>query len=129
MSDNGNIFYYEGKRPPFTEEHRRKISEANKLRLKNGITSEHARKLHEGRRRSKNSPEHTAAIVASRLGSKHTEDTKKKMSEAKKNDPNCRINASLAGKISASKRPENYSQIQSERIKLWWVERKKKLGG
>lgn len=129
MSDNNNVFYYEGKRPPFTEEHRRKISEANKLRFKDGLSAEHASKLHAGRRNSKNSLEHTAAIIASRKGSKHTTEAKKKMSKAKLNNPNSRKNASLAGKISASKRPSNYKQIQSERMQAWWIERKKRLGG
>lgn len=129
MSDNGNVFYREGKRAPFTEEHRRKISAANKLRFKDGLTLEHVRKLHEGRRRSKNSPEHTASIIASRQGSKHSIESKKKMREAKLNNPNSKRNASLAGKISALNRPDNYKQIQSERMQAWWVERKKKLGG
>jgi hypothetical protein len=51
------------------------------------------------------------------------------MSEAKKRNPNTTEVAKLGGKASAAARPENYKQIQSERMKLWWAERKKKIGG
>lgn len=126
MSDNGNIFFYEGKRPPFTEEHRRKLSEANKKRK---LSPEHKAKLIAGRKASKNSPEHIAATIASRLGSKASDETKKKMSKAKLDNPNTRVIASLAGKISAANRPPNYKELHSQRMKLWWADRKKKIGG
>ena len=51
------------------------------------------------------------------------------MSEAKHKNPNTKRNASNAGKNSVAKRPENYKELQSARIKLWWAERKKKIGG
>jgi len=69
------------------------------------------------------------ALIASRIGSKHTDETKKKMSKAKKNNSNTKNIASLAGKASAAARPENYKEIQSARMKIWWAERKKKIGG
>jgi hypothetical protein len=110
----------------FSEEHRKNMSIAASKRVR---TKEHIQKLHEGRRNSKNSKEHKAVLVASRVGSKHSEKTKKKMSEAKKNSPSTKRVAIMGGKASAAARPENYKEIQSERMKLWWAERKKKIGG
>jgi hypothetical protein len=42
--------------------------------------------------------------IASRVGSKHSENAKKKMSESRKNNPMVKELASRAGKISAEKR-------------------------
>ena len=129
-SNNDGNFYFEGwKSENITEEHRKNMSIAAKKRLVNGITKEHAEKLHAGRRASKNSPEHAAAVIASRVGSKHSEEAKKKISEKKIANPNTKKIASNAGKKSAEKRPDNYKEIQSSRMKLWWAERKKKIGG
>lgn len=120
-------FYFEGwKKGEMTEEHKKKLSLAKKGKK---ISKEHHSKLIASRKGSKNSPEHKAALVASRIDSKHTEKTKKKMSKAKKKNPYTKINASNAGKASVKSRPENYKELQSARIKLWWAERKKKIGG
>lgn len=109
-----------------TEEHRKNMSIAASKRIR---TKEHIEKLHNGRRNSKNSEEHKTAILESRLGSKHSEQSKKKMSETRKKIPKVKELSSLAGKASVAARPKNYKEIQSARMKLWWAERKKKIGG
>lgn len=109
-----------------TEEHRKNMSIAASKRIR---TKEHIEKLHNGRRNSKNSEKHKAALIASRLGSKHTKESKEKMSISKKANPKNKEIASAGGKASAAARPSNYKEIQSARIKLWWAERKKKIGG
>lgn len=81
MSDHNDKFYHEGARGAFTDEHRKKLSDAAKKRK---LTLEHKAKLNAGRRNSKNSPEHAAAIIASRVGSKHSSEAKVKMSIAAK---------------------------------------------
>jgi hypothetical protein len=81
MSDHNDRFYHEGPRGSFTDEHRRKLSEAAKKRK---LTPEHKAKLHNSRKNSKNSPEHAAAVISSRIGSKHSEESKRKMSIAAK---------------------------------------------
>lgn len=65
-------------------------------------------------------------VVEPMLGKKHNADTKEKMSLAKLQNPNTKVQASLAGKISAQKRKEdpNYKVEQSKRIKEWWASRK-----
>jgi hypothetical protein len=112
------------KRGEFSEEHKKNMSIAASKRIR---TKEHIKKLHEGRRNSKNSVEHSAVIIASRLCSLHSEETKKKMSEKKLANPNTKINASKAGKISAMKRPSNYSELQSIKAKAAWARRKEGL--
>lgn len=63
---NGNSkFYFKGKRGPWSEE--RKL-QASKDRKGRKISPEHAKKLHEGRRNSKNSQSHLEAILKSRKG-------------------------------------------------------------
>jgi hypothetical protein len=126
QSDHNYKFYHEGPRGSFSEGHRKKLSEAAKNRKR---TPEHIAALHAGRRASKNSPEHTAAILASRLGSKHSEETRNKMSQSKKNNINTKDNARKAGLISVAKRPNNYKEIQSFRMKQWWADRKLKNTG
>jgi hypothetical protein len=124
---NNDGLYFDGwSSDTMTEEHKKNIGKAGKGRK---ISPEHAHKLHEGRRRSKNSPEHTAAIVAVRKNTKHTEITRQKMSNAKLLNPKSKENASIAGKISLAKRPNNYSELHSERMKLWWASRREKTGG
>lgn len=80
QTDHTDKFYYEGPRGSFTEEHRRKLSEAKKGRK---ISVEHARKLHEGRRKSKNSPEHIEAIRKHNINKKASAETRLKQSLAK----------------------------------------------
>ena len=106
-----------------TIEHRNKLSVAASKRQRTQI---HLEKLHMGRRNSKNSPEHTAAVVASRIGSKHSNEAKEKMSISKKGKETTKLAASKAGKISAEKRAANpaYRKQQSEKMKLVWAKRK-----
>ena len=118
---------FEGwKSEQITAEHRKNMSLAASKRIR---TKDHIDKLHDGRRNSKNSPEHKAAILASRVGSKHSEESKKKMGNTRKNNSKVKELASEAGKASVNKRPPDYKEIQSLRMKLWWAERKKKTGG
>lgn len=80
MHDNDG-FYFDGwKKGEFSEEHRKKMSEAAKKRKR---SPEHIAALHAGRKASKNSLEHTNALIASRKGTKHSEETRQKMREAK----------------------------------------------
>ena len=51
------------------------------------------------------------------------------MSESRKNNPDVKRLASEAGKASFAARPSNYKEIHSARMKLWWAERKNKIGG
>jgi hypothetical protein len=107
----------------FSDEHRKNMSIAASKRIR---TSDHIEKLQQGRRNSKNSIEHTTAILASRIGSKHSEESKNKMSCKKLQNPNTIANAKLAGKISAEKRKNdpNYKLLQSQRAKAAWAKRK-----
>jgi len=84
QTDHNDRFYHEGPRGSFSEEHRRKLSEAKKGRK---ISEEHKRKLHEGRKRSKNSPEHIEAIRQHNLNKKATAETRLKQSLAKIGKP------------------------------------------
>lgn len=127
QTDNTGNFYWQGKRPPITKEHAEKLAEAKRGKK---ISKEHARKLHEGRRNSTNSKEHIEAYRKANLGSKRSEESKQKMRDAKLKNPNTRQNAKIAGIISAEKRKNDvdYKKRQSERMKLWWAERKAKEG-
>lgn len=106
-------------------EHRQKLSAAKKGKP---ISKAHKEKLHTGRRNSKNSESHKKALIESRLGSTHTEEAKKKMSVKKLLNPRTSEIAKNAGTKSAASRPANYSEVQSQRMKLWWAERKKLKG-
>jgi len=124
---NNDGLYFDGwKKGEMTEEHRKKLSAA---KMGKKITKEHSDKLKAGRKNKKNTKEHNAILLESRLGSKHKEESKKKMSESRKKNKNIKELASNAGKASVNARPENYKELQSARIKLWWAERKKKIGG
>ena len=86
-------------------------------------------KLHAGRRGKKNTPEHEAAVKASRIGTKHSEEAKKKMSDSRKNNPNKTALARAAGKACAEKRRNdpNYRLLQSQQSKAAWAKRKEGL--
>lgn len=118
-------FYFDGwKKGEFTEEHRRKMSEAKKGKK---LSESHRQNILNNRTGKKNSPEHKAALVASRIGSKHSEETKRKISETKKKNPVVKEIASAAGKISAIKRKESgYYQTPEykEKCKLAWEKRR-----
>ncbi len=123
--ENDKLFFDGWAKGTMSASHRANISAAKRGKK---ISKEHAEKLHAGRKNSKNSAEHNAKIREAQLGSTHTDDTKKKMSDAKKNDPNIKELCSYAGQISVQKRPANYRELQSARIKMWWASRKKQLG-
>jgi hypothetical protein len=113
----------------FTDEHKNNMSIAASKRIR---TPEHLAALHQGRRNSKNSDEHNAAV--SRIGSKHTAEAKDKMSIAKVKlgkEYNIKI-ASNAGKISAQKRKESgYYQTNEAKLryaKMWETRRSRKEG-
>jgi hypothetical protein len=93
------------------------------------ISDEHAKALHEGRKKSKNSAEHNLAISRSREDRVITEQTRLLMSEKRKNHPKKHEMAKLAGKVSNEKYKEDLERQQkfSERMKLWWKERKENL--
>jgi len=125
---NNDGFYFDGwAKGQMTEEHRKKLREAYKKRFPNGISKEHAAKLHAGRKNSKNSAEHAAAVIASRVGSKHSEESRKKMSESRSSNPNTKKLASDAGKVSQKKRVESgyyQSEEWKEKVRLGWEKRR-----
>lgn len=124
-SDNTKKFYFEGKRPPFSEEHKRKLSEAAKKRKR---TKEHLEALHKGRRNSKNSIKHNEAISANRRNHIKSEETKIKMSDSRKNNPKIIELSSNAGKISGENRKESgyyKTQEYSDMVKKGWITRRK----
>jgi hypothetical protein len=122
---NDGLYFDGWKTGEMTSEHRKKLSEA---KIGKPISEEHKTKLHEGRRNSKNSDAHKKALIESRKGSKHSEESKRKMSEKKRSNPERFEISRKAGIESAKKRPADYNKRQSERIKLWWAERKKNKG-
>ena len=125
---NNDGFYFDGwQKGQMSEEHRRKLSEARKKRFPEGITKEHAAKLHAGRRASTNSSEHAAAVIASRVGSKHSEDSKAKMRKTRLANQNTKKLSSNAGKVSQKKRIESgYYQTEEwrEKVRLGWEKRR-----
>lgn len=122
---NDGLFFDGWSSGQMTLEHRQKLSDAKKGRK---ISEEHKQKLHAGRRNSTNSQEHKNAVSRAKLGTKHTEEARKKISEKRSKNPNSVEIARKAGIKSAQMRPDNYSELQSQRIKLWWVDRKKNKG-
>lgn len=106
-----------------SQEHRNNLSKAASKRKR---TKAHLDKLHEGRRKSKNSLEHTNILIASRTGKAHSDFSKNLMSEKRLSNPKRFDIASTAGKISAAKRASDphYKKKQSEKMKLIWKKRK-----
>jgi hypothetical protein len=90
------------KRKPFSEEHKRKISEAKKDRT---LSDEHKRKLREARK-----------------GRTHSEETKKKLSEAQKGKPGKPISEETRRKMSEAKKGN-----QNRKGKVLTDETKRKL--
>jgi hypothetical protein len=127
QTDNTGNFFWQGPRPERTEEHKEKLAASHRGKK---ISDDHSKKLHEGRRNSKNSIDHIEAYRKANLGKKRTEEAKQKMRIAKLNDPNLKERSSIAGKISAEKRKSDpeYKRKHSEKMKLWWAERKMKEG-
>jgi hypothetical protein len=123
MTDNTDLFFFEGKRKPFSDEHRAKLSAAASKRK---LTETHKAALNQGRRNSKNSAEHTAALVASRLGTKHTTESRRAMSKKRSQNPDKYKMASIGGKASAEKRKDDdtYKQARRQQMVGLWAKRK-----
>lgn len=126
--DNDGLFFEGWKKGQFSEEHRRNMSIAAKKRTKRYLNPEHLKKLQDGRRKSKNSPEHMEAIRKARLGVPMSEEAKDRSRKTRLANNDTKKIALHAGKISAQKYkndPERQKQ-HSERMKIWWAERKAK---
>jgi hypothetical protein len=123
MTDNTDLFFFEGKREPFSDEHRAKLSAAASKRK---LTDAHKAALNQGRRNSKNSAEHAAALVASRLGTKHTNESRQAMSEKRSQNPDKYKIASIGGKASAEKRKDDdtYKLARRQQMIDLWAKRK-----
>lgn len=123
--ENDGLFFDGWKKGEFTEEHKHNMSISASKRKR---SPEHIKKLHDGRRGTKNSLEHNQALLRARKGvSMNPEAIKRaKLSRMQNNDT--KALASHAGKISAEKYKLDSvrQQKHSERMKLWWEERKNK---
>jgi hypothetical protein len=107
---------------------REKMAQAKRGRK---ISTEHAEALHNGRKNSKNSKEHNEAILKAKLGVALTVEHKNKISKSRKENPDIKLFASKAGKISSEKYksdPER-QKAHSERMKLWWKRKKEESVG
>lgn len=114
-------------RIPSTET-REKMTAAKRGRK---ISEEHKKALNEGRKNSKNSPEHLLAISKANTGRKISQEQIKKSVKKRKENNNTSEIAKKAGKISQEKY-KNDPQRQkehSQRMKLWWSERKQESVG
>jgi hypothetical protein len=118
-------------RRKFTDEHKQKLSDAKKGRK---LSAEHIKKLNEGRR---NAPRNLTSESMKKTwakkkanGFKFSEEAKQNMSKGRMNIPaeeRSRI-GSIAGKKSAEQwKNESTRKKHSERMKLWWKERKESL--
>ena len=107
-----------------SEETREKMAAAKRGRK---ISDEHKKALNEGRRNSKNSEKHLLALSIANKGKIITEEQRKKSSETRKRNNDTKKLASNAGKISMEKYKNDpiRQQAHSERMKLWWGERRK----
>lgn len=111
----------------FSEEHKKKLSEK---RFGRKLSEQHKEKLHSGRRGTKNSKEHIEKMINGRLKKGVSESTRKKMSENRKKLINKLEIASKGGKASsiAYKSDPERQKRHSERMKIWWKDRKQKKG-
>lgn len=124
QTDNTGNFYWEGPRGEFSEEHKKKISAAQKGKK---ISKEHAKALHEGRRKSKNSMEHNKAIAENNRTRILSEESRKNMS---KSALGRKMSASTKEKLRrSSTMSEEQKIVHSIRMKMWWAERKAKNNG
>jgi hypothetical protein len=95
------------------------------------ISEAHKKALNEGRKNSKNSPEHNEILRKLLTGRKMSKEAIKKSSESRKKNNNTSKLASIAGKASMEKYkkdPERQKQF-SEKMKLWWAKRKQESVG
>lgn len=123
--ENDGFFFDGWKKGEMSSEHRSKLSLAKKGKK---LSESHKKTIadNNGRLGKTNSEDHKKALIESRIGSKHTENSKRKMSESRKKNPRCKEMASEAGKASADKyknSPER-QKAHSERMKKWWADRK-----
>jgi hypothetical protein len=91
------------------------------------ISEEHKKLLNEGRKNSKNSESHLLALSIANKGKIIKEEQiQKSVATRKRNNDTSKL-ASNAGKISAEKYKKDpmRQQAHSERMKLWWDERRK----
>jgi len=101
-------FYFSGwKAENITESHRKNMSIAASKRIR---TKDHIEKLHNGRKNSKNSPEHNAAILKYNTGRKMSDEAKQKMSLAKKG-------RKLSEEHKEKLRKRDYSYMKTEEFK------------
>jgi hypothetical protein len=109
-----------------SEATREKMAEAKRGRK---ISEEHKKALNEGRRKSKNSQEHLIALSKANKGKIISEQQKKLMSDNRKNHPRKTEISSMGGKMSIEKYKIDKKRQEefSNRMKLWWKERKEKL--
>ena len=110
-TDNTNKFFHEGTRGDFSEEHRKNMSISASKRKR---SEDHLLKLHEGRRKSKNSIEHNEIIKKfqkerKESGYYETEDYKQLMSKSRLKIEKVKRKqiAKIAGKESSKKRKES----------------------
>ena len=78
------------KRPPFSEEHRRKLSKASKGKKRGPHSEEAKRKMSEANKGIPKSPEHRAKlseVKKGKPGKPHSPKTRRKMSESMRNSP------------------------------------------
>jgi hypothetical protein len=123
--ENDGFFFDGWKKGEMSSKHRFKISLAKKGK---NLSESHKKAIadNNGRLGKTNSEDHKKALIESRIGSKHTENSKRKMSESRKKNTRCKEMASEAGKASADKyknSPER-QKAHSERMKKWWADRK-----
>lgn len=127
---NGDGLYFDGwGKGQHTEEHKKNMSIAASKRIR---TTDHIEKLHEGRKKSKNSIRHNEAIRQYQTGRKLSLDTIDKIIKTKKLNNDTKKLASDAGQASYKKRKET-GYYQSKEYKLvcakgWETRRKKKEG-
>jgi hypothetical protein len=119
-SDNNGRFSHIGS--TFTEEHRKKLSNAKRGKK---ISAEHKQKLHDGSRKANALRDYAEGTFK---GKTHTVETinKMKASRSKLDAAKVKKDTSNAGKRSAElyKTDSNRQKAHSERMKLWWAERK-----
>jgi len=121
--ENDGLYFDGWKKGEFTEQHRLNMSISASKRKR---SSEHIKKLHNGRRGKKNSLEHNQALSRSRKGVPMDPKAIEKAKLTRMQNNDTKALASHAGKISAQKYKSDLMRQQkhSERMKLWWKERK-----
>lgn len=125
QTDNTKKFYHEGPRGSFSEEHRRKLSEAAKKRKR---SKEHIEALHASRRGKKLSASHREALSKANRGKILSEEHIKKLKESRLNDPLLHQKMSVAGRNSSKKYREDKERREKfkEAMRQWWAKRKNK---